>query len=191
GAHFVSGQGAKWLSAPLGSGYLWVSPDLPPEITPRTAGWFGMELNHDSYTDRAIQPKSNANRFASGTVPLASAFGLRRACEVILEAGRERCEEQAVRHADAIDEAATASGIEIFSDRRDESGNLGLQRSAIISLRLDNAPELVDSLRSANVVFSVRNGLLRLSPHWYNTAEEMGTVCEIVRRSAPTDVGRG
>lgn len=187
-AHFIAGQGAKWLCAPLGSGYLWVSPDVPPEITPRTEGWFGMELNHDSYTDRSIHPKTNANRFASGTVPLASAFGLRRACEVILEAGAERAERLAVGNADVIDAAATTAGVSVLSDRRDAAGNFSPQRSAIISLRIDGRPgspphQLPEFLREANVAFSVREGLLRLSPHWYNTEDEIGRVCEIIGSS--------
>jgi selenocysteine lyase/cysteine desulfurase len=185
GAHFISGQGAKWLSAPLGSGYLWVSPDMPEEITPRTEGWFGMELNHLAYTDRTIKPKANANRFASGTVPMPSAYGLRRACEVILEAGPQRAEELALGNADAIDTAATEAGYTVFSDRRAADGSFGPQRSAIISLRIDNAPALADTLRSADVVFSVREGFLRLSPHWYNTADEIGRVCDIIRACAP------
>lgn len=185
GAHFVSGQGAKWLSAPLGSGYLWVNPDVPAEITPRTEGWFGMELNHLSYTDRSVKPKTNANRFASGTVPMPSAYGLRRAAEVILEAGPQRAEGLALGNADAIDTAATEAGYTVFSDRRDSSANFGPQRSAIISLRVDNAPALADTLRDANVVFSVREGLLRLSPHWYQTQDEIARVCNIIRECAP------
>jgi selenocysteine lyase/cysteine desulfurase len=73
----------------------------------------------------------------------------------------------------------------VFSDRRDSSRSFGPQRSAIISLRVDKAPALEPTLRNANVVFSVREGLLRLSPHWYNTAEEMSRVCDIVRECAP------
>jgi hypothetical protein len=31
-------------------------------------------------------------------------------------------------------------------------------------------------------VFSVREGKLRLSPHWYMTERELGPVCEILRQ---------
>ena len=116
---------------------------------------------------------------------MASAYGLRRACEVLLEAGPQRAEELALANADAIDNAATESGYSVFSDRRHVGGNFGAQRSAIISLRVDNAPALESTLREANVVSSVREGLLRLSPHWYNSTEEIGKVCEIIRACAP------
>jgi selenocysteine lyase/cysteine desulfurase len=71
----------------------------------------------------------------------------------------------------------------VYSDRRSPDGSFGPQRSAIISLRIDNTPQLADNLRAANAVFSVREGFLRLSPHWYNTADEIARVCEIIRSS--------
>jgi cysteine desulfurase/selenocysteine lyase len=174
GAHFIAGQGAKWLCAPLGSGFLWVSPEVEPEIHPRAQGWFGMELNHKAYTDRGIKPKLNANRFAAGTVAFPSAYGLQRAAEIFLEAGLERCELSALANAAVLEQAALDSGLELYSDRSPAAG------SAIISFNLPPDSPIPANLRAADVVFSIRNGKLRLSPHWYNTAAEIGKVCDIL-----------
>lgn len=184
GAHFLAGQGAKWLCAPLGSGFLWVSPDVPSDVTPRVEGWLSMELNHDSYLDRDISRKANANRFAIGTWALPSAFGLRRACEVILEAGPQRCESAALAAADALDETATAAGVRVASDRRSPDGGFGSQRSAIVALDLTGQAGLAEDLRAADVAFSVREGLLRLSPHWYTAPAELERVLSLLRRTA-------
>lgn len=173
GAHFVSSQGAKWLCAPLGSGFLYASSDLPKGITPKQQGWFGLELNHEAYTDHTVQPKQNANRFGMGTVPLPSAYGLRRACEVILEAGPQRCEERAIACADRIHRAADAAGIAVYSDR-------GQRRCAIITLEMATKPGLPKLLDKAKVVYSLREGKLRLSPHWYTLDSEIDIVCEIL-----------
>jgi selenocysteine lyase/cysteine desulfurase len=174
GAHFVAGQGAKWLCAPLGSGYLYVSKTVPAELHPRTQGWFAMELNHDAYTDRNIQPKLNANRFGTGTVALPSAFGLRRAAEIFLEAGPLRCQQAALHNSFQLEQAARAAGLEVYSDRSPKAC------SAIISLNLPAGSPIPENLRAANVVFSIRNGKLRLSPHWYTTEEEIGKVADIL-----------
>ncbi len=173
GAHFVSGQGPKWLCAPLGSGYLYASSEIPLEITPKQQGWFGMELNHDAYTNRNLQPKDNANRFGMGTVPLPSAYGLRRACEVFLEAGLQKCSDRAIACADRIHRAAEDAGMTVFSDRAD-------RRCAIITLEMTGKPQLPELLTKAKVVYSVREGKLRLSPHWYTLDSELDTVCEIL-----------
>jgi selenocysteine lyase/cysteine desulfurase len=175
GAHFICGQGAKWLCAPLGSGFLWVSPEVPGHFRPRQQGWFAMELNHDAYTDRNVHPKVNANRFGTGTVALPCAYGLRKAAEIILEAGPKRCEQAALAASDRIEQAAQEAGLDIASDRSP------LARSAIISIHLPSGSAIPQRLRSANVVFSVRNGLLRLSPHWYTTDDELDTLAEILQ----------
>jgi selenocysteine lyase/cysteine desulfurase len=174
GAHFVAGQGAKWLCAPLGSGFLYVSKEVPAEVHPRTQGWFAMELNHDAYTDRRIQPKLNANRFGTGTVALPSAYGLRRAAEVFLEAGPRRCEQAALGNSRQLELAAREAGLEVYSDRSPKAC------SAIISLNLPASSPIPENLRAANVVFSIRNGKLRLSPHWYTTEAEIGKVADIL-----------
>jgi selenocysteine lyase/cysteine desulfurase len=171
--HFASSQGAKWLCAPLGSGFLYASSELPLEITPRQEGWFAMELDHDHYTSRDVHPKANANRFGLGTVPLPSTYGLRRACEVFLEAGPESCMAAAVENADRLHRAADDVGLPVYSDRSE-------RRCAIIALELAADPTLPERLSKAKVVYSVREGKLRLSPHWYTLPAEIDKVCDVI-----------
>lgn len=176
GVHFAAGNGAKWLCAPLGSGFLYISSEVPPEITPRLEGWFAMELNHESYMDRTVKPKANANRFAGGTVPLSAAFGLRKSCEILLEAGPQRASQRALELADRLAAAAQAAGIRIISDR-------GSAKTAILSMRLSDCPALPAMLTAANVAHSIREGAVRLSPHWYLLDSEIDQVAEIIASS--------
>lgn len=174
GAHFIACNGAKWLCSPLGSGFLYVSRDVPSVITPQLEGWFAMELNHESYTDRSVVSKENANRFAGGTVPLSVAYGLRRSCEVFLEAGPARASARALQLAGMIVQAAQDADIPLFSDRVEGE-------SAIVSLDITVRPGLPEQLSKAGVVFSVREGKLRLSPHWYLLEDEVNVACDVLR----------
>jgi cysteine desulfurase/selenocysteine lyase len=174
GAHFIACNGAKWLCSPLGSGFLYVSRDVPAVITPQLEGWFAMELNHESYTDRSVVPKENANRFAGGTVPLSAVYGLRRSCEVFLEVGPARASARALQLAGMITQAAQDADIPVFSDRIEGE-------SAIVSLDITARPGLPKQLSKAGVVFSVREGKLRLSPHWYLLEDEVNVACDVLR----------
>jgi selenocysteine lyase/cysteine desulfurase len=173
GIHFLACNGAKWLCSPLGSGFLYVAPDVPEAITPRLEGWFAMELNHENYTDRSLSPKSNANRFATGTVPLSPVFGLRKSCEIFLKAGPRPASQRALLLADQLATAALSADIGLVSDRSE-------RKTAIISLRLADCPWLPGKLKAAKVAFSIRENAIRLSPHWYLLDEEIAKVSDII-----------
>ena len=92
---------------------------------------------------------------------------------MFLEAGLKRCEDRAIACADRIHQAAEDAGMTVFSDRKE-------RRCAIITLEMTGKPELPKLLDKAKVVYSVREGKLRLSPHWYTLDSELDTVCEIL-----------
>ncbi|MFW9846794.1 MAG: aminotransferase class V-fold PLP-dependent enzyme, partial [Candidatus Thorarchaeota archaeon] len=46
-------------------------------------------------------------------------------------------------------------------------------RSATVSCRPDDVDELIKSLTKERIICSVRNNRLRVSPHFYNTQEEI------------------
>jgi cysteine desulfurase/selenocysteine lyase len=187
GAHFFAGQGAKWMGAPLGSGWLYASSAVDPAIAPSPRGWNAMELNYDRYTERSTAVRSNANRFSGGTYPMPSVYGLRRACEVLLEAGPLRAESRALELADQLDDAATAAGLRVLSDRRDSSGGFHDGRSAIVSIVAPVECRLAELLREAGTAFSVREGAVRLSPHWYTPENHIYKVCDLIAGAAVRD----
>ena len=59
----------------------------------------------------------------------------------------------------------------------------GSRGSGILCVAPPNVGESFRALKAANVVCSLREGAIRLSPHVYNTPEEMERVVEILERS--------
>jgi selenocysteine lyase/cysteine desulfurase len=57
---------------------------------------------------------------------------------------------------------------------------LGSRDSGMVCLRAADVPGGLEALRAAGVATCVREGALRLSPHCYNTVEEMTRVAEIL-----------
>jgi selenocysteine lyase/cysteine desulfurase len=58
-------------------------------------------------------------------------------------------------------------GVEIItpSDEREHSG--------IVSFNFPEAEKVFERLREQNIIISLRQGRLRVSPHFYNTEDEM------------------
>ena len=48
----------------------------------------------------------------------------------------------------------------------------GAERSSIVLLAFERPDELVDGLKARGIIVDHRPGLVRISPHFYNTVEE-------------------
>ena len=55
-------------------------------------------------------------------------------------------------------------------------------RSAILSFGGKNLDKIFSSLKEAGIFISKREGGIRVSPHFYNTEEEIEKVVEILRK---------
>ena len=53
-------------------------------------------------------------------------------------------------------------------------------RAGIVSLRMQNAAAVSSALKGAGVSHSLREGAIRLSPHFYNTREEIRRTLRII-----------
>jgi selenocysteine lyase/cysteine desulfurase len=78
---------------------------------------------------------------------------------------------------DYLCERAPRAGLEVFSSR--EAG----EKSGIVSLATPgrNPEELVRRCRAAGIIVNNRLGRLRLSPHAYNTTEEIDRFIDCVK----------
>ena len=54
------------------------------------------------------------------------------------------------------------------------------QRAGIVALRMRNAAAVSEALTAANVSHSLREGSIRLSPHFYNTREEIRCALAVI-----------
>ena len=53
-------------------------------------------------------------------------------------------------------------------------------RAGIVSLRMPNAAEVSAALKGAGVSHSLREGAIRLSPHFYNTRDEIRRTLRVI-----------
>ena len=187
---FFSGTARKFLRGPRGIGFLYVSDralkrgDFPLYIDMRGADW----VSADSFA-----PAADARRFENWEFAYSLVLGLGEAARYALEVGVERGGKRARELAGILRGKLTGlSGIRVL-DR-------GRELAAIVTLQVPgwDATELSKLLRTRGINSSASlrayavidmdekgaASALRLSPHYYNTEEEIERVVEHLKTLA-------
>ena len=168
--------GQKWLLAPWGTGFLYVRRELIPQLGPSAVGWMAYDGTDDftnlvKYSDAL---RSDARRFEVGTVGFQDMMGLTTSLSLL-----ETLTVDAVSaYTKALAEPLLAWARE--HDVRIVSPTDEVHRSAIVCLAPEPAAESFRRLKNAGVVCAFREGAIRLSPHAYNTNEEIQKVVDVL-----------
>jgi kynureninase len=179
---FACGGVLKWLCGGPGTGYLYVRPDLAPKLQPRITGWFAHEkpFNFDigptRYTDSPF-------RFMNGTTHIPSLEAARPGLKIIREVGVERIREKSKQQTARLIALAEKHGWQVNTPRDPE------KRGGTVSINMPDAPEVCRELLERDVLVDYRpQAGVRMSPHFYNTDDEIdraiATVDEILRERA-------
>jgi selenocysteine lyase/cysteine desulfurase len=168
--------GQKWLLSPWGSGFVYVRKELVATLEPAITSWMAFEGTDDFSRLTEYNPtfRSDARRFEMITLPYQDFVGMTASLGLLLEIGvRDIAEVTRATHAPIV-KWAQENGVRITSPT--ENGH----RSAILCVAPAKPVEAYHGMKRAHVVCSLREGSIRLSPHCYNTVEEMEKVIEVL-----------
>jgi kynureninase len=179
---FACGGVLKWLCGGPGVGYLYVRPDLGNKLKPTFTGWtahedpFAFEIGPNRYTDPPY-------RFMNGTPHIPALEAARPGLKIIADAGIERIREKSKRQTGRLIEMASNHGWRVNSPRDAE------QRGGTVSIDMPDAQEVCRELIKREILVDYRpKAGVRMSPHFYNTDEELeigiGAVEEILKERA-------
>ena len=171
---FLIGGTIKWLCGGPSCGYLYVRPDLQRDLRPRLTGW----VAHDSPFDFAPAPlryAKSVRRFAQGTPSIPALYSAIPGLEIIEAVG--------IAEIAAESQRRTESMIE-FGRERGWTINTPLERSqrgGSVMIGVDNAQHAAERLAEKRVFVDWRPGAgLRVSPHFFNTDEEIEEALNIL-----------
>ena len=168
--------GQKWLLSPWGSGFVYVRKELIASLEPAITGWMAFEGTDDFSRLTEYNPtfRADARRFEMITLPFQEFYGFTQSVELLLEIGIQEIAEVTRSLHEPILKWADAHGVRVASPRDDR------HRSAIVCIAPEKAVEAFHAIKRASVVCSLREGAIRLSPHFYNTIGEMEKVVEVL-----------
>ncbi len=171
GIDFLAADGHKWMLGPEGCGIFYCRADLAELLTPNVVGWMCMEdaTNYGSYR-YALLP--DARRFEPGSWNVPGILALGASLDMLLAIGIDTVWEKVQALTDRLCEGLPRKGYRVFSPRRDRA-----ERSGIVAFTPDEgkppAAAIVESLERRNIYIVTREGRLRVSPHFYNTPEQI------------------
>lgn len=178
-ADIYTGNLHKWLCAPKGAGFLWVRPELQPQITPLVVSWgYGPERAHFEESDfiSAHQWQGTDDISAYLSVPAAIQFQ----AEHVWPAVRQQCHtllSETLAHLTQITGETTP-----YPNR---APRLFHQMAVAPLPARTDAPALKQRLYSAHRIeipcfMWQGRPLLRISVQGYNTAEELAQLATAV-----------
>jgi kynureninase len=171
------GGSVKWLCGGPGAAYLYVRPSLRERMEPALTGWmahaepFAFEPGPQRYAE-------DATRLLHGSPAVPALYAARSGYEIIAEAGlpaiRAKSEAQTTR----LLERAAERGLGSRSPRDPQ------RRGGTVTIEVSHGPAMVAALAQREILVDCRPDVgLRVSPHFYNTDDELDAfldaVCEI------------
>ncbi len=166
----------KWLCGGPGLAYLYVRRDRIRELRPRITSWFATR-NPFEFDLEGFAFREDARRFEMGTPAVATVHTALGGQELI----------------DSVGMAAVEAWNRVLTQRLVEGlegAGFGLriasgpeERTAIVMVRHPDPSGAVDSLARDGIIVDHRPGHVRVSPHFYNTEEEVDRFVEALTRT--------
>ncbi|TLM66308.1 MAG: aminotransferase class V-fold PLP-dependent enzyme [Deltaproteobacteria bacterium] len=165
----------KWLCGPQGIGLLYLSAELLPRLVPPLVGWKSV-VDPEAF-GRDFELRGDAAIFEPGTLDITAIAGLGAALELLAEVGAERIRQQVAALCGALIEGLERRGWPVAGPREPAA------RGGIVAFgEAARSPALFAYLTANGVVAALREGRVRLSPHFANNAAEVGRFFTLLDR---------
>jgi selenocysteine lyase/cysteine desulfurase len=165
----AAGACHKWLLAPEGVGFLYLSDRARDRIQPTLVGWISVP-NPEDYSNFEQQWNRGALAWETGTGPTALIHGLEASLSLITSAGVTPIAVYLEQLTDHLCDGLSRGNYDIVSSRLPD------EKSQIVCIRHrgDLSPmALYSHLKNRCIVTAPRGDRLRIAPHIYNTVNEI------------------
>jgi selenocysteine lyase/cysteine desulfurase len=164
-ADFYCSGGLKWLLGGSGIAFLYTRPELLPALAPRATGWFA-HREQFRFDPRHLELHDDARRLEAGTPAMMSVYAQLGGLDVIEELGPAEIRRRTMALTEDLIERASEAGL------RPKVAPSPATRSGIVMLPSADPAGSVRRLTAAGIVTDSRPGHVRVSPYFYNVADD-------------------
>ncbi|HSK19988.1 MAG TPA: aminotransferase class V-fold PLP-dependent enzyme [Longimicrobiales bacterium] len=163
----------KWLLGGPGLAYLYVRDEWLHELHPTITGWFAARAQFD-FDIHDFEFKEDARRFELGTPALPTVHSALGGQDIIDQIGvvpiRERNSDLTEHLLVRLEEAGLS-----FRGATDATA-----RSALVMIPHEDPAGAVQRLADHDIIVDSRPGYVRVSPHFYNTHDEIDRFVQVL-----------
>lgn len=172
GVDFASGGCLKWLCGGPGNGFLYARPDLLRTLRPRFTGWVALARPFSFDIDDG-ELRDDGMRLMNGTPPIPAYYAALPGLEIVGRVGvhniREKSRRMTARLLDLVDARGWRTPTPRDPDRV----------AGTVAIDVPDALPASRSLKAREVLVDYRPRVgIRVSPHFYNTFEELERLVE-------------
>jgi selenocysteine lyase/cysteine desulfurase len=170
----------KWLLSPPGAAYLYVKDELIEKFEPSYVGWASVKPEVFKTTDFwdiwNLKLSKTASRFEVGSPSTISFVGAAEAMKMLLNCGTENIKRIIIKLTDRLIDSVKDLGLELQTPEQRQC------RSGIVNFKIGKPQKVTDRLNKKGIVVSTRANGIRVSPHFYNTDEEIDKLIEEIKK---------
>ena len=162
----------KWMLGGFGIGFMALSQRALNQLSVPNPGW--LSVTDPFAFQRTLDLLPTASRYEPGTKNAIGIWGLDARLRQIHATRAREIEKRILALTDQLCAGLIAKGYTITSSRN------GNEKSAIVTFTHDEIPSdlLMERLAAENIRASLRHGAVRISPHYYNSEDEIGLMVE-------------
>jgi kynureninase len=175
GCDLYAAGSLKWMLGGPGLVFLFARRALLPSLEPAVTGWFAAE-DPFSFDTQHLAYHPSARRLEHGTPPAPVFFIAQGGIDVIAEVTPERIRGRLAELQDRVIARADELGVEVRTPRA--SG----ERGGVVNVKVGpDAETICHALLDRDVCTDFRGDGLRISPHFFNTEDEVDRCFEELR----------
>ena len=167
GADLVVGGSHKWLCGGPGTCFMYVRPEVAPDLRPDITGW----MAHRDPFEFAPPPMEHSEgpwRYMGGTPSVPAYYVAREAYKNLTEIGIPRIRAHNLALSQIVIERADAAGLTVHSPRE------ASHRTGFVAVDFEGSEAASQQLIAEHYKHDWRPGCgLRIGPHFYSTEDEV------------------
>jgi len=178
-SNFMSFNGSKWLCGPMGTGIFYCKKESSKLLEPSSIGGESAMV----YDETNLAYKDIPDKFQTGFRNYVGFVGLEASINYMLQFGLNNIRSKIMNLSNQMrEELSKISGITLFGPE-DQS-----KRTSIVSFSIDgqDPQKIVEFLEKKRIIIAVREivdkKILRASPHFFNSEEEIQKVVDEIRK---------